>query len=233
MKNQEKKQKHPLTDNNTDKGNALVIILVAIVLLAGLTFTVMRSENKGDTNLLSKGEAKIITSQILKHAKSVENAIKKLQLVNGCSENQISFENAQVSGYTNANSPSDKSCHIFDVAGGGLSWLSTPSKINDGSDLIFSGRNRIPNIGTSGGDLAIIVPNITETACVEMNKFLGIGSSPLADPDFFSNNKFTGSYGVIAVVSWGGNMNFCVQTATTGGGTVGGNYYFIATLMAR
>jgi hypothetical protein len=216
------------------QGNVLVIILIAVILLAALSFAVTKGGQGGaGKSLLSEGDAKIAAIQILKYAKSVENAIKKLQLTNGCSENQISFENSVVTGYANANSPVDNSCNIFDVNGGGLNWQGPISGANDGSQWIFSGRNRIPNIGTSSGDLAIILPNITKNLCIEINRTLGLGAAPSGDPDYFSANKFDGAYGVIAVASWGGNKNFCVQTTTDGSGTVGGNYYFISTLIAR
>lgn len=110
MKNQQKNQ----------QGNALIIVLIAVILLAALSFAVTRGQQDGGgKRLLSEADSKLLAGKILKHARNIEAAVKKVQLVNGCSENEISFENSTVGGYTNTTpSPTDNSCHIFDVMGG-------------------------------------------------------------------------------------------------------------------
>ena len=49
--------------------------------------------------------------------------------INGCTDSEISFEQAVVSGYSNANSPTDNSCHVFHVNGGGLRLIEIPESV--------------------------------------------------------------------------------------------------------
>lgn len=102
-----------------ENGNALFLILIAIFLLGGLTVLLARTssttDETGDTE-----QASIAASAILNYAASVKAATEKLRQ-DGCSETELHL------GVTNANSPSDGSCHVFDARGGGLT-LSTPKE---------------------------------------------------------------------------------------------------------
>ncbi|MBL4588780.1 MAG: hypothetical protein JKY11_01710, partial [Alphaproteobacteria bacterium] len=141
----------------------LVIILIVVALMGALAFTFTRNSG-GAKPLLTEGQSKIAANQILKYAKSVENAVKQLQLINQCSESEISFENTTVSGYTNATAPSDNSCHVFDINGGGLAYQTfekfTPY-------VAFSKGNNIS--GTGNDDIVFHLIDIDKTLCKTLN----------------------------------------------------------------
>src|SRR5688572_13950247 len=105
-------------------GNALIFILIAIFLLAGLTVLLSRtgsqSEDTGGTE-----QIRIQASEILKYASGIQNAVQMLRN-RGCSENTLSFWNkdTNTSGgentgddYYNASALTNKSCHVFNPAG--------------------------------------------------------------------------------------------------------------------
>ena len=96
---------------------------MAVVLLGALTLLLSRSgsnvEQSGDFEQL-----RIKATQLMRYASSIEQGISKLQSLNNCSENEISFQNTTDTNYTNANSPADNSCHIFQSAGAGLSKVA-------------------------------------------------------------------------------------------------------------
>lgn len=222
------------------QGNVLVIILIAVILLAALSFAVTKGGQGGaGKSLLSEGDAKIATTQILKYAVSIENAVKRLQLVNGCSENEISFENSVATGYTNTTpSPTDKSCHIFDINGGGLTW-QVPSNINDGSEWFYTDTN-ISDVGISGADLIMTLPNISRGLCLEINEQVNLlptlGEPPQDNAVAYDNNKFTGTFPSNKVLRDDGNdtINGHVTGCFEGGSTpASGTYHFYHAIIVR
>ncbi len=192
---------------NSQRGNALFFILIAVVLLGLLTMILTRSgsnvEQSGDFE-----RNRVQAGQILRYAKSIEAAIQEMKL-RDVSENDISFENpTTTTDYTNANcdATGDRSfpgCQIFNVEGAGLTYRNFASS-NDGSDWIFTAAN---NVGTtagpigstaarSGNDLIMLLPNIDETLCIQINRDLNVGTSgtPPIDTTGIATTAFTGAY---------------------------------------
>ena len=175
------------------QGNAFVIILIIIALMAALTITFTRmSDNTSD---VSQEQAQTIASQILRQGKTLENAVAGLT-GKGCSINQLSFENSIVTGYTNAQSPSDKSCLLFNVAGAGLNFPTSPFvSSNSASIWHFSRTLAVPGIGadretrvnsTYGTcpstvpncqDLIAVLPFVDLSVCKALNLLSGVTST--------------------------------------------------------
>ena len=73
------------------RGNAFVYVLIAIILFAGLMFTISRMDEGGtSTSDLDEGRAKVGANSILAYASSVEGAVIRLDRV-GTSADQIDF----------------------------------------------------------------------------------------------------------------------------------------------
>ena len=105
---------------NQSSGNVFFIILIAVGLLAAITISISRS----GSNVEQSGNVeqnRIQASQIQRYARAIEAAIQRLTL-DGCSENEISFENNVDPNYTNPRSPANQSCHIFEPEGAGLEF---------------------------------------------------------------------------------------------------------------
>lgn len=195
---------------NHEKGSAILWVLVAVALFAALNFA-FNSNSRTSTSLLSDAEAEAYANQIIQYGNEVKSAVKRLTL-RGCSDTEISFENDIVSGYTNPNSPADKSCHVFDVAGGGLSWENPPTNSLDKTHLSLSGYDQyffsnllqVLNVGTdcSNGsctELAINLSHVDYTVCEAINKNLSHAanlsiSEGIGNLDYDTNDKFQGTY---------------------------------------
>lgn len=117
---------------NTQRGNILFIILLAVVLFAALTYAVNGGFRVSQDQNIPKEKARAIAAEIINYATLMEQTVNRLR-VNGCTPTQISFENTVETTYFNNLSPIDKSCNVFDKAGGGMAW-----KIPDASWLISS-----------------------------------------------------------------------------------------------
>ena len=97
----------------SERGNALLYILIAVALIAALSYVVSRGQ-RGNTSTLTDQQARLAAQEIIDYGNDLANAVQKLRL-RGCTDTQVSFENNIVTEYTNPNAPADKSCHVFDV----------------------------------------------------------------------------------------------------------------------
>ncbi len=191
-------------------GNALIFILIAIALLGLLTVTLSRSsDSTNDTGDFEQNQ--IAASEILSYAKSIENAVQML-LVRGCSENELSFwhdsdGNGTEDGsdnYYNDESPTDRSCHVFDVAGAGMTyetpneeWLDRLESAQTGyAELFFSMQSNVDGNKV----LAMIFPYVTKNICLQINtasNVVNTGGAPPKDNNTAYNyndaaHRFTG-----------------------------------------
>ena len=174
MPQNKSKKSHP------ESGNVFIFILLGVVLFAALSFSVSRGFRSSTTSAMSAREAELTATDIITYAQRVERAVNRLRR-NGCSENEISFENAQVSGYSFTTR--DK-CKVFDSTGGKLSY-AFPSNIDSAGFWMFSGRSCITGVGPSAEgtncwsdsldneELVIILPRMTSReVCESLNKSL-------------------------------------------------------------
>lgn len=195
-----------------ESGNALWFILIAILLLGLLTSMMTRSgsstNDTGDYEQLT-----IQANEILNYAKSIENGVQSL-LARGCSENEISFEANNNSGYTNPNSPTDNSCHVFEPAGAGLAyiepnekWLDTNQSSEDlYQELYFPETICIKSVGSidsicntdsiDNEDLILVIPYIKQQVCEQINKAMNTNTIPKDNSSAWNltEPKFVGNY---------------------------------------
>jgi len=204
---------------NKQSGNILLFILIAILLIGLLTLSLTRSSNT--TNETGDFEQNaIIASQIMRYAKTMEDSVTQL-LARGCSENDISFENDIVAGYTNTfpSAPTTNECHIFEDEGIGqafeipkTSWLDTSFSadanygeyhfprgtciygVGDFYDLSGNGNCDITPVLNE--ELLITLPYLKQNICEALNRLAGnnFATIPAEADSTLDPNKFIGSY---------------------------------------
>lgn len=184
------------------EGNVLFIILLCVALFALLSYAVTGTTRStgGDT---SKEQSTLTASEFAQYGTSMESAIQRMRISNGCTDTQISFENPIVAGYVNPNAPADGTCHVFKAQGGGLAYRT----FKIGAQVYqprFNGNNCVYGIGTgastcplTGVDLIMQIqmpPNTSSTQgfCGAINKNTG-GSIP-NEASMTTGDQFTGSY---------------------------------------
>ncbi|MCB1651154.1 MAG: hypothetical protein KDI46_03790 [Alphaproteobacteria bacterium] len=231
-------------------GNALIIVLVAVILFAALSFTVARSMRSESTNKLSQRELQLAAGDIIAYAQQIERAIGRMRRA-GISENDISFENSTIAGYANANCTNSQ-CKIFDPDGGNISFHDAdyfaPSLTNS---FRFQANNRFATFGcetindASCSDLVIeLVLNDNPALCLAVNDLIGIQNPSDDAPrlkEWLSGGIFTGTFGTPTADLVGGSnaTNEAPQVNGKAGGCVfefnGGQntYHFYYILLAR
>ncbi len=238
--------------DNKQSGNALWFILLAIVLLGGLTVLLSRTgsqtEETGDVE-----RASIYASEIMKYSAGIAGAVQQL-LSRGCSENQISFNDPKHTvSYVNPKPAPNNACDIFNVKGGGMELMPKKEawRLN-ASGYIYPhlyGVQCIYGVGsgtttcTRGEvDLVLQVGSIKKEICLAINSRLGIpmvGNEPPSDVllgtpfigEFVdttnSNDDIIGDMGTASAAGLRGKKAFCMRNTTTGG------YAFMQVVIAR
>lgn len=196
--------------DQTQSGTVLVYILLAVALLAALSYAVANT-TRGSVQDLSDERANLLAVEIIEYANILTQAVTQVKL-RGYSETEISFENPGVAGYTNANCIEDE-CEIFHIDGGGLTLLSPPPNANDGTDWLFT-TNEIIDVGTTSSDLIAVLRNLDQTVCEQINLKLHNTTAIALEDGTPSVVQFTGTYGTgteISITGLSGLNAYCFE----------------------
>ena len=247
-------------DQNHSKecGNVIIIILVIIALLAALTAVAMRSSNRTSSNMDSEN-ARMQAEKLMRAAKTMESGVQKLMTINRCSENELSFQNTGTTrNYTNASTPTDNHCKLFDLSGAGLAYGAPETAALDSSlsartdygQWIIKGTQCVLGLGSddnntcTNSEAALIyaVPHINLSVCLQINNLNGVTNPSNAPPtEDFDNSvtPFTGSFAVytdpelgegVSGVELTTHTTACFKTTS---GTWANSYIFYHVLYAR
>lgn len=172
-------------------GNALFLILIAVALFAALSYAITQSSRGGGGDAMREKEL-LLSSRIVQYGSAVQTAVNRLRLINDCGDTRISFESPATGvQYRNPTAPFNKLCHVFDTAGGGVSFMKVDPDILDSAkvgmplygEVYFTGQSNLVGAGTDSAcvdpafaatkELIMFVPYIKESACREMAKGSG------------------------------------------------------------
>lgn len=235
-------------------GNVLFLILIAVILFAALSYAVTFSTRSGTGNAASE-KSKLLASQIVQYLSEVETAIMRLRLANGCTENEISFENPIVSGYANSSAPVDKRCNVFDPAGGGVSWQDPPLAALDSTysamanygHYYFTSSSCVPYLGHGVDDCHLTAEDydlmgtlmyLKLNVCQEINRRLRGSPDPVHDENAIWRYaaKFDGTYTTTMVrvdPARPSDLSLCVDPDNAAEQQPANSYHFFHVLIAR
>jgi len=224
--------------NNTERGNAFFMILMAVVLFAALAFTFTKGIQQGGENISSR-KAALAASDIMNYAQKVERAVQFV-LSKGNSENAISFENDVVVGYTNPNCVAARRCEIFKPAGAGLTWLNPPTVANNGEPYFFGPNQVAPTTEATdpaSRDLVMLLP-VKAQICTELNQMTSRVETWDSTATLNSTTQFVGDFTAAAGtgITWTPGEDsrpagcFCIGVAPCDSGD---DHYFYYVLHSR
>ncbi len=229
-------------NNLKESGNVFIIILAGVALFAALAFTFTSSSKKGTGNL-SKQQAKIAAQEILSYARLVEQAVDRVRR-NGCSENEISFENDVITGYENTNAPPDNSCHIFEAEGGRITFEENQNiysqlltnRVFFGQGHCIKGLSRNDSTCTaSNSALTYLIGPLKNEICLLINDSNDIQNIASVPPNQdLTGARFQGDFantGFLTIENQFENKLYGCARDIAGGGA--GLNYFYYTLLIR
>ena len=111
-----------LSDMKNCKGNALVYILLAVALMAALTFAISGDNRGSQQNQLSASQVKLMANELINHATSAEMAVQQMTQW-GISYDEIKFDLPGTPDYN-----TDITRQIYHPSGGGLSLMQNLKK---------------------------------------------------------------------------------------------------------
>ncbi|MCB1783559.1 MAG: hypothetical protein KDI13_06135 [Alphaproteobacteria bacterium] len=234
-------------DRPGEQGNMFFYILLGVILFAALAFTISRSFHSTSTSNMTKREAGLAATSILDFGQRFAHAVDRSRRKN-CSENDISFSNAIVSGYAHSPVVDDK-CKLFDSKGGAISytapqpdWLdSTKSAQTLYGEWFLTGLANINGVGTASADLVLILPYVKKEICLEIDHKLNIATSSSYPPQdagsSYDTTKYTGTFAdTYEIRDSGGSDDLVGKQAgcfEANGTPATGTYHFYYVLIER
>ncbi|MCB1551235.1 MAG: hypothetical protein KDJ26_04450 [Alphaproteobacteria bacterium] len=189
----------------SESGNVLFIILIAVALLAALSYAVSQSTRSGGNAGTTEEKSRINGAYLHQFPTSIRQAIIRMKLSKSLAAENISFAHPSTNDYGIFGTTPEN--EVFNPQGGAVPYQSPPDQINDGTEWIFNGDIEINSIGTTDGtsnatDLLAILPGVSLDIC----KYLNFGvSDTLQTPPSITvageENKFTGTFGYAGTIS--------------------------------
>lgn len=226
---------------NPRSGNVLFLILIAVALFAALSYAVT-SSNRGGTGNTKAEQAELQATALLNYVNEFRTASLRMRMTGNCKAEQFSFESAPYNEtniytqYPNANAPSDKRCHFFHPAGGGIS-LKKASELKASIGTTYTASCKINGLNANNY-LILGAGGIPYETCKAINQALGYNApsfEPNQVPYNCSASHFIGSYttGGLIVSETRQPAGCIIGTGSANGVVIGsgtGQYWFYATL---
>ncbi len=175
---------------NTQSGNVIIYVLIAVALLAALSY-VVAGNSRGNSHG-SKERAALSATEILEYANNLSQAVALLRL-RGCQEDELSFDNdVEDTLYDNLSAPGDGSCNVFHVNGGSIQYGQFLS-------VFFTGGYSLSEIGSAEPDLIVDI-DVSKSVCEILNNSLSIQNNGTEGPpsDALSGGAaFDGSFSLV------------------------------------
>jgi len=164
------------------KGNALIYVLLAVAMLAALTFAISSDNRGAQQNQITAAQARLMAADLISHAAAAEQVV--LQMTQwGKDYDDLRFDLPGTVGYA-----SNTSDQIHHPAGGGLNVMGTGDNFFDGVGTIgwrFQGNINIEWTNSTNTDFLYSFINVNPTICAQLNeRMTGSSTIPTTTIDF-------------------------------------------------
>lgn len=194
--------------SKTESGSVIFYILIAVALLAALSFAVARGGRGGSVTQLSAETVRLYASDIIEYGDALKKAVAQLRL-RGMALSSLSFAHDDAhADYGVAGADPDN--EIFDLEGGAVIYKAPPEQAlaSAGALYEFYGTNEIEEVGSTCGaascaDLLVSVSGLSEQVCIKINDLLGVSNPsdvPPVDTGMDMTTRFAGSFSYAAVI---------------------------------
>jgi hypothetical protein len=163
--------------SNKQSGNALLIVLTAIILVGMLTVAIQGTSRPQDSGI-DREQLVLNMSKVRQYAMELEHAVN-LIMQDGFSESDIRFAHLDApADYGDLSADGDPSDQVFHYDGGAATYRQPPGGIQTtAANWEFYGSTSLPDVGTGKPELVAVLPNVTLEFCEKVNEVNGYNSS--------------------------------------------------------
>lgn len=159
----------------SERGNVLFLILIAVALFAALSYVVTQSTRSGGGS--TEREKNILSSaQMTQYPTALRTAIIR-QVLGGVAIENVLFNAPGTFG-------ASTNLEVFHPSGGGATYQQAPADLsaggNSGLTWTYNGEFDVPGIGldgAGGNDVIAFLPGVSSGICRQVNEELGINVS--------------------------------------------------------
>ena len=226
---------------NDERGAVLFYVLLAVGLLAALSYAVLQT-TRGGVNNLTGQQIRLHASEIINYSNAIANAVGEIR-ISGTPETSLCFDDPSWPGgidYSHGGC-SDNDNKIFHIQGGGIIWQEAASDAMDASatpDNLWriSGSDHVTDIGHCAdsadcAELLLTVDELNKSVCEQINDLLGINS--MGTETFMALTLFQGTYSDGQTIGSTGGSPIKAQKAACIYMSVDDEYLFYRVLQAR
>lgn len=143
-----------------EKGNALFLILIAVVLFAALSYAITQSNRGGGAP--NRETSLVASTTITQYSSAIRTGITRMLLRNTAIAD-IKFDEPGSVGYAVV---LDEPEQVFHPNGGGVSFQAPDLQtINTGGDWYFDATSNVVNIGTGADELIAFLTDVKQPIC--------------------------------------------------------------------
>jgi hypothetical protein len=155
----------------SQRGNAMVYVLIAIVLFAALSMTLGRQTDTGEAAGLPEAKAEMYATQLIAYATAAKSSIEQMTF-SGAKLDDLDFTLPSQAGFNNA--PTSRK--VYHPNGGGLNANPLPKEaikqnLSDPVAGWYLGRfNNVEWTKTTAPEVVLVAYQINKKVCEEINK---------------------------------------------------------------
>ncbi len=182
----------------TQRGNALIYILLALALLGALTMMMARTDDASDN--LDYEKTELLTTRMTAYAGGAKNVIDQM-IMSGANINNLNFSAPNSASFDAAGTNMYK---VYHPDGGGLAYELPDPNLFTGTSAVpppgwYMGRfNNVQWTPTASNDIVMAAFGISQSVCANINK------------------KTTGATSIPALAGTGNPATYFVNTTITG-----------------
>jgi hypothetical protein len=151
------------TDRSTERGNALFLILIAVVLFAALSFAITQS-NRSTGSSAGEETNTVSGSNVTQYASAIRTGVTRM-LVKGVVLEDIKFDTPSDAGYTTSTTE-----QVFHPQGGAVVFQAPDPNITDAGSKWVYFLAPVKDMGTSSNDAVAVLTKIRRGVCQQINR---------------------------------------------------------------
>lgn len=180
-------------NKQSESGNVLFLILIAVALFAALSYAVTQSTRSG-SGTTERETVLLNSASLTQYPTSLRTAVVRM-ILSGMDVGDIGFDTPSEATFNDGSAKN----RVFHPTGGGAVYQTAPLEVmakDQGPGWTYNGNFDIPQIGQTGAggnDLIAFLPGVTISVCRRLNEELGVPTSAAVPidtgvPDFDADN---------------------------------------------